>query len=905
MTAGAATLLESIIPEQLGKSYSLNQAGGLDKRTFGELVKGRYRVETFSSAGEFAALLQTVKTNQAISTSLPLDGSVEGEITTKASLKDNPKAKTRSKQHMGHAARPGTILFDADAVAGVQSRTPHELRDLICKVCPGLRDAGWVLWSSGSSHLFNGEVEVQGRRGLHIHLLVQDVSDTRRVCGVIGKLLFLLGYGHIAVSSSGSMLVRGVFDESVADPARLIFAGGAVCVPPLHQQRGSPDVIDGVFADTRIAVPDLTADEDARWVALAEAAKAAKEPEAQAAREAWKAARLDAGVTRLVKANVPAGEAHERAKRTLESALGGVLMGDFELTLADGSKLDVTDAMNDPEKWHGADLRDPIEPEFQNNKVCAKLFLFGAVPTVHSFARGGRTWKLRRQPARIYVTKGRKSEVAREVLDRLVEQPDIYMRSRSLVMVNGGDIRPLDRHALSYELGLRIAFFNKGRDGDVPTDIGGDVVEMVMSAAEMMNTKEIKAVALLPYARPDGSIVDQPGYDSRTGVFSYFDADLLPPIPKAPTPEEVIAALKAVWEPWSAYQFATNEDRGAMLSAIVSAVCRPALDLCPGYFFDAPVQASGKTRAAGALGCVIRGQRGGITPFVTGAGADGEMSKKIVALLRGGEGAITIDNVVGRWSSPVLSSLITDGVFNDRVLGSSTWFKGDARIFITATGNNGEPDTDLGRRFIRVRIDPRCERPQARDFDFEPTERALRSRMAVAWGVLVLIAAHRAAGAPIYGKGGAGFEQWSSLVRQAVLHAGVMGYTEAAGIGVVGDPAKSIVEDASAADPEIEALGNVLVALEEGKRGEDFQVRELLVVYESGFARPDSWQGRFREGLRSLPGADRGEMTATRLGQYLKHRRDRVVGGLVLQSAGQHRGAALWKVGRIGPPPSA
>jgi hypothetical protein len=40
------------------------------------------------------------------------------------------------------------------------------------------------------------------------------------------------------------------------------------------------------------------------------------------------------------------------------------------------------------------------------------------------------------------------------------------------------------------------------------------------------------------------------------------------------------------------------------------------------------------------------------------------MSKKIVSMLRAGEGFVCIDNIVGRWSSPVLASLVTDGAIN-------------------------------------------------------------------------------------------------------------------------------------------------------------------------------------------------------------------------------------------------
>lgn len=233
------------------------------------------------------------------------------------------------------------------------------------------------------------------------------------------------------------------------------------------------------------------------------------------------------------------------------------------------------------------------------------------------------------------------------------------------------------------------------------------------------------------------------------------------------------------------------------------------------------------------------------------------------------------------------------------MLGSNTWFKGDARIFVAATGNQAQPDNDLGRRFIRVRIDPRCERPQARDFDFDPVARALRERMAIAWGALVLIRAHRAAGSPSPGKGGAGFEQWSGLVRQAVIWAGAMGYTEAAGVGTVGDPAASIMEGASSSDPYVEAWGQVLMGLVLSEPGETLQARDVLKLYQAGEGSGDDGLILIREGLSELVGA-RGELTAKRVSHALKKGRDRIVGGLVLKSRGQDRtGTAFWKVERI------
>ncbi|MBT9527084.1 MAG: hypothetical protein IV105_17645 [Rhizobacter sp.] len=414
-----------------------------------------------------------------------------------------------------------------------------------------------------------------------------------------------------------------------------------------------------------------------------------------------------------------------------------------------------------------------------------------------------------------------------------------------------------------------------------------------------MKTKELKALSLLPFARADGSLVTSCGFDERTGVYAHFEAEGLPPVPVAPTTAEVVEALRTMWGPWSGYLFASDADRGAMLSAIITAVCRPALDIAPGYWWEAPVQGSGKTRAAGALGALMRNKRGGITPFVGGSGAESEWAKKVVSMLRVAESFICIDNIVGHFKSPVLASLITDGSINERVLGSNRWYRGESRIFIAATGNNAQPDADMGRRFVRVRIDPRCEKPQSRDFAFDPVDRALSERLAIAHAVLVLIRAHRAVGAPTYGKGSAGFEAWSGLVRQSVMWAGATGLTDAAGIGAVADPATSIMEGSAAADPEIECWGQVLGGLASLQLGEPFLARDVLKLHNAGEHSNEPELIAIHDGLVGLLGGGFRDITANRIGYALRNRRDLIVRGLVLRAGPKDRdGVAAWKVAR-------
>lgn len=397
--------------------------------------------------------------------------------------------------------------------------------------------------------------------------------------------------------------------------------------------------------------------------------------------------------------------------------------------------------------------------------------------------------------------------------------------------------------------------------------------------------KKLTALCQLPFITSSGEIVSVPGFHEETGIYSHFNHDAIPPVPGAPTQDEIVGAIQTAMHPWSRYRFASPEDQGAMLAAIMTAICRPALCIAPGFFFDAPVQSSGKSKAAAALGALIKDQRAGITPFVGGPNAEAELSKKFVAMALLGEPFCLIDNVVGTWRSPVLAGLITEGQINERLLGGNQWFRGASRVMLTATGNNASLDHDLGRRLIRIRIDPGVECPQAREFSFDPVDMALITRLAIAHAVLVLVQAYQAAGSPTLGRGDVGFSEWNRLVRRVVLWVQAEGYAEAAGCGPLGDPAHSILEAASADDPDTEADRMLLISLHEKFGGEFFTAREAHTLYSTG-------QGDVFEALHAI--LKRRDATTASVGRTLLNRRDKIVGGLVMRRTGENNQGAVW-----------
>jgi hypothetical protein len=247
--------------------------------------------------------------------------------------------------------------------------------------------------------------------------------------------------------------------------------------------------------------------------------------------------------------------------------------------------------------------------------------------------------------------------------------------------------------------------------------------------------------------------------------------------------------------------------------------------------------------------------------------------------------------------SSVLSALLTDGALSERLLGGNVWYSGTARIFVCASSNNSSLSRDLSRRLVRVRLDPGVERPNGLSFPFDPVDLAVSERMKIARAVLIVIRAYFIAGAPQGGAGSAGFGQWNRLIRQCVIFVGESGLAAEAGIGTLGDPAHSIVEQAGADDASTTAHRLLLC----GARlvlDAIFTARDLLHVYTAAehVTDPDDDRGLIRDGLGAMLGGRR-EVSAVSVGRALAFLRDRIVGGLVLRQCGQDRnGIAQWRV---------
>lgn len=904
MTRPALTTFTSEAPAALGKTYSLSKDGTLTKTTAGQMTRGTYSVHEFRTVHDLAAILASLSKAQALSSSLPTSGKAEGVVLTEKALAAggaDADAVARTKRHFSlRAGQPGLMLIDVDPPPVGVPLSRDDLWSLLVGICPDLAQAGVLYWPSGSSCIYEGDTLRQGIKGQHLYVMVSDLSDVPRFGGVLNQHLWMAGHGRIDVSASGALLPRTIVDDSVNGPSRLIFSSGAVCTPPLNQRRGPPLILaDGPPLDTRAALPDLSAEDQGRFVAMLETAKTQAEPKAAEARAAWRAEREREGLKAAIDEGRDPQGAREVIARTLDSALGGSLLGSFPLVIVDdGGKecaTSVDAVLRDRARFHLARCLDPLNPDHRDRTADAILYLNQPVPVAYSLDDGGTVWRLLRQPSRLAVVNGEKARLAELIADELAQHDDLFMLGGQPVRLANGTTTTVTRPLLAYLIGCRIALYRQGKDKQAPTEPDAPLLDMV-AALLPDKLRNIIARSTIPLVDLSGRVIDRPGFDAPSGIY----LDMLPgqfeAVPQAPTRDQCIEALRRAWAPWSAYQWADADSRAAMLAAILTLPLRPTIDAAPGLFADAPSQASGKSKAVGAIAALARGAKGGAKTWPNND--ENELLKWALSTARSGDPAAVLDNVVGVMRSPALAVAMAEGKVSDRLLGVSQILSLDARIMWLASGNNASLDRDMATRWLIARIDTGAENPSALSYTFDPVDRALSDRLGIVRAIITLHRAWHAAGCPRADSVNTRFSDWGRTVRQLVLWLRDSDIAKEAGIGTLGDPAHSILSGASALDPESEAVTQAWHALGElFPDGRGFCAADVRRVYDAAESGGDDVAVALREGFEALLGA-RGRPSTRTFHAALNNRRDRIAAGLKLEAVPQYGPGkmAVWRI---------
>ncbi|WP_329292898.1 bifunctional DNA primase/polymerase [Streptomyces pseudovenezuelae] len=223
----------------------------------------------------------------------------------------------------------------------------------------------------------------------------------------------------------------------------------------------------------------------------------------------------------------------------------------------------------------------------------------------------------------------------------------------------------------------------------------------------------LRGIVTAPVVRPDGSLVQAPGYDRATGLYMHPRVPLRRLQPQV-SRESVERAKDIVLNQMLAdFPFVDDSDRAQYLGALLSPIIRPYVPgPTPLVVITGTSQASGKTLLKDVFGRLYGLAE---TPW---AENDAELRKAITAKLWDcGDPIIAMDNLPNGHiiKSPILSSLVTGATWSDRLLGStSSVTMPNDRLWVL-TGNNLRTGGDNGRRTLWVRLDPDCPNPDQRD----------------------------------------------------------------------------------------------------------------------------------------------------------------------------------------------
>ncbi len=438
-------------------------------------------------------------------------------------------------------------------------------------------------------------------------------------------------------------------------------------------------------------------------------------------------------------------------------------------------------------------------------------------------------------------------------------------------------IRPVDTTYLIERLTASASFvkFDARSNEWVAKDCPKAVAETYLARVSNWRLPVLAGVVRGPTLRADGSVVNEAGYDSPTGIYLDPAGLVRVPLPERPTKDDAVAALTTLQSPFHHFPFVEQSDLATLISAVLTALVRKSLRTAPLHLFRAPMPGSGKTLLADIVGLIATGI--GATMITPGEDEE-ENAKRILAILVDGDEVVCFDNIVGTLESRCLCAVLTSDEFKGRLLGLTKNVHSSTRNTWLGTGNNVVVVGDLTRRVLPCDIDPTCEHPEQRQFDDDLRRQILARRSGLVGAGLTILRAYILAGRPGQGLSSYGsFEEWSDLVRAAIVWAGGADACDGRGRLQQVDPVRGTVRTVFRAWQA--TIGFSAVTARDAIKCAESDASKLLLG-----------------ALSEIPRGRERTLDSRALGNWLSDRRGWVDSGLRIVHAGDRQGSALWQL---------
>lgn len=329
----------------------------------------------------------------------------------------------------------------------------------------------------------------------------------------------------------------------------------------------------------------------------------------------------------------------------------------------------------------------------------------------------GRPW--------VRVVESKETEMLEETLAAMVVTKKFYHMSGQVCIIHkdkntGAKITPLMDAVATQSWLTREIMYTKSVLDKTTMQFNDVMVKAPQAvAAEIANVHtyrgdlpHINGVSQVPTITPKGRIIEEHwGYDEDLQMF--FACNY--PVRKMHVDE----ACKVLAEPFCDFPFVggnTMRDdslpsgmwasryAASAISAVLTAVVRPVLDICPLYVVTSSQWQDGKSVLCNTVASVVGMQEGLANSPLTRGGSDEEQEKQLSSVLVRGKRVVVFDNHDGEFRSSALTEVLTSTNPEFRLLGKNEVRSVPNRSMFMLNGVNIVLAGDLQTRGVFVRL---------------------------------------------------------------------------------------------------------------------------------------------------------------------------------------------------------
>jgi putative DNA primase/helicase len=302
-------------------------------------------------------------------------------------------------------------------------------------------------------------------------------------------------------------------------------------------------------------------------------------------------------------------------------------------------------------------------------------------------------------------------------------------------------------------------------------DPPGPIAEQILGlVGDELPFPPLAGVITCPSLRPDGSLLDEEGYDVQTGLYLAGTVEL-PSMAQRPSLIAAKAALQRLNDLLAGFPFVDNASKSVALSMMITPVVRAAVGpAVPMHAITAPAPGTGKSYLCNLASLIATGKPCAVIALDRTLE---ETEKRLIGALLAGHPVICIDNIRELLQGPILCHATEQPLIELRRLGSSDLIEIPNAVSVFTNGNNLIIADDLTRRTILCALDANCESPETRPFAFDPAVIVRADRGAYVADAITIVRAYLAAGSPGRLPPLPSYGAWSDRVRSALVWLGM------------------------------------------------------------------------------------------------------------------------------------